>query len=129
MSQSLIVLIGAGLTLFLGFVFGRVPATRNLFSLLVLGFLFALASVWQLELMQLLLQPALLGLLLAAIATTFDAATRRRLAMARPDNTFDRIAATEGIPRSSSLSPHSPPPAARTALYRAAGASESGGTP
>jgi hypothetical protein len=29
MSQSLIVLIGAGLTLFLGFVFGRVPATRK----------------------------------------------------------------------------------------------------
>jgi hypothetical protein len=128
MSQSLIVLIGAGLTLFLGFLFGRVPATRNVLSLLVLAFLFALASVWHLELMQLLVQPALLGLLLAVVATAFDKATRRRLAWARPDTTFDHGPIVEPGSPSSGLSPLSPP-AARTAVYRAAGGSESGGTP
>lgn len=78
MAQSLIVLIGAGFSLLLGFVFRRIPATRNLMSILVLAFLFALGGLWQLELMQLLLQPAVLGLLLAAIAVAFDVARQDR---------------------------------------------------
>jgi hypothetical protein len=78
MAQSLIVLIGAGFSLLLGFVFRRIPATRNLMSILVLAFLFALGGLWQLELMQLLLQPAVLGLVLAAIAVAFDVARHDR---------------------------------------------------
>jgi hypothetical protein len=126
MSQSLIILIGAGVSLLLGFLFRRVPATRSLFSLLLLGFLLALAGVWYLELMQLLLQPALLGLLLAAVATTLDVAARRRHVAARADSTFVPSTANPREPRSS-LTSSLPPAPPRTALYRPAGASDSGG--
>ena len=94
----------------------------------VIGFLFALASVWRLELMQLLLQPALLGLVLAAVATVFDTAARRRQALSRADTTFDRLAPVEHDSRPSGRSSVSPTPA-RTAVYRSAGVSDSGGTP
>ncbi len=127
LSQSLIVLIGAGLTLFLGFLFGRVPATRNVFSLIFLGFLFALAGVWHLELMELLLQPALLGLLLAAIATMFDTATRRRLALAPSESAVAGPPRVDHELRSTGASSASSPPA-RTAVYRSVGTSDSGGT-
>ncbi len=78
MNQSLILLIGAGLTLLLGFVFWTFPYTRNVFSLLVLSFLFSVASLWFLEPMRLLLQPAVLGVVLALTVTLIDSATRRR---------------------------------------------------
>jgi hypothetical protein len=126
MSQSLIVLIGAGVSLLLGFLFRRVPATRSLFSLLLLGFLLALAGLWYLELMQLLLQPALLGLFLAAVATALDVAARRRGPPAHADSTFIPSTSSAREPRSSATS-SLPPAPAPTALYRPAGASDSGG--
>jgi len=129
MAQSLIVLMGAGLTLLLGFLFGRVPATRNVLSVLVLAFLFALLSVWHLELMLLLLQPALLGLLLASAAAIFDATTRRRRgAMRSFDSSIDRTQPS-GSSRRSSI--HGPGQAAhaRTAVYQAEAAPGSGGRP
>jgi hypothetical protein len=78
MNRSLILLIGAGFTLLLGFVFWKFPATRNAFSLVVIAFLFAAASLWYLEPMLLLLQPAVLGVVLALAATMIDSFTRQR---------------------------------------------------
>lgn len=72
MNRSMILLIGAGLTLLLGFVFWRAPSTRNVFSLLVLTFCVAVASLWFMEPILLLLQPAALGVMLALVATMFD---------------------------------------------------------
>ncbi|MCA9088405.1 MAG: hypothetical protein KDA90_07180 [Planctomycetaceae bacterium] len=77
MSRSLILLIGAGTTLALGFMFWQLPQTRNVFSLVLLGFAFSVASLWFLEPMQLLLQPALLGLAFAALATFFEGRRKR----------------------------------------------------
>lgn len=72
MNRSLILLIGAGFALLLGFVFYRFPVTRNVFSLVVIGFLFALISVWYPEPLLLLLQPAIFGVVLALTATFID---------------------------------------------------------
>jgi hypothetical protein len=118
MAQSVIVLLGAGLTLLLGFLFGRVPATRNVLSVLVLAFLFALLSVWHLELVRLLLQPALLGLLLASAAALFDAVTRRRRGTMRLfDSSSER--GSQGSARRSSIHGAGQPAHARTAVYQA----------
>jgi hypothetical protein len=76
MNRSLILLIGAGFALLLGFIFWRFPATRNVFSLIVISFLFAAASLWYLEPMLLLLQPAILGIVLALTATVIDSSSR-----------------------------------------------------
>jgi hypothetical protein len=76
MNRSLILLIGAGFALLLGFIFWRLPATRNVFSLIVISFLFAAASLWYLEPMLLLLQPAILGIVLALTATVIDSSSR-----------------------------------------------------
>lgn len=128
MAQSVIVLIGAGLTLLLGFVFGRIPATRNVLSVLVLGFVFALLSLWHLELMQLLLQPALLGLLLASVAAAFDAATRRRRGVLIPRD-GSSISRLPGVreERRSSIHGSGAAVSARTALYQAEAGPQSGG--
>ena len=129
MAQTFIVLIGAGVTLLLGFVFGRIPATRNVFSILVLGFIFALASLWRLEMMQLLLQPALLGLLLALIATTFDTAARRRPRAPAHESTLDVVSPSLGHETRSSVHGSSAVAAknpAQTALYQPSNSSESG---
>lgn len=78
MNRSLILLIGAGFALSLGFIFYRFPITRNVFSLVVLAFVFAVASVWYLEPMLLLLQPAVIGVILALTATIIDVKTNRK---------------------------------------------------
>lgn len=75
MNRSLILLIGAGFALLLGFVFYRFPVTRNVFSLVVLAFVFAVVSVWYLEPLLLLLQPAIIGVILALTATLIDLRT------------------------------------------------------
>lgn len=69
MTRSLIVLLGAGMSLALGFLFWSVPASRSMLALLVLAFTFSLLSLWFLEPIQLFLQPALLGAVLSMLAT------------------------------------------------------------
>lgn len=130
MAQTFIVLIGAGVTLLLGFVFGRIPTTRNVFSILVLGFVFSLASLWRLELMQLLLQPALLGLLLALVATTFDTAARRRPRRRLRETPVEPPPSAVGREQRSSVygsSSAAPRSQAPTAVYQPSAPSESGG--
>ncbi|MGE5193899.1 MAG: hypothetical protein ACM3U2_15505 [Deltaproteobacteria bacterium] len=81
MSQSGIVLIGAGTALLLGLVLVKWPATRHVLTLLTAAFVVALLGVWFAAPVQVLLQPAALGVLLAMIAAAIDGFVKRR---ARP---------------------------------------------
>ncbi|MEZ5943539.1 MAG: hypothetical protein R3C18_19255 [Planctomycetaceae bacterium] len=78
MSQSMILFVGAGTSLLLGFMFWRFPHTRNVLTIVALAFCMSVVSMWFLEAIQLLLQPALVGLALAGIATFVDSRFRRR---------------------------------------------------
>lgn len=76
MNRTLIVLIGAGLSLVLGFLFWRLPGTRNAQTFLIVAFTVSLLSLWFLEPIQVLLQPAILGGLLAVAASFLDTRSR-----------------------------------------------------
>ncbi len=78
MSQSGLVLIGAGLALVLGLLLVKVPVTRHVLTVLTIGFGIALAGVWRPDPILLLLQPAGLGLLLAIGAAGIDSMMQRR---------------------------------------------------
>lgn len=78
MSQPAIILAGAGLTLAIGLVLLRIPATRHVLTILVVGFGLSLAGLWHLEAVQLLLQPALFGLILAIVASVIESRVKRR---------------------------------------------------
>jgi hypothetical protein len=78
MSQSGIVLIGAGTALFLGLVLVKWPATRHVLTLLAAAFVVALLGVWFAAPVQVLLQPAALGVLLAVVAAAIDGFVKRR---------------------------------------------------
>lgn len=125
MNRSLILLVGAGFAMFLGFLFWNFPATRNVFSLIVIFFLFAVASLYFVEPMLLLLQPAIFGLVLALAATVIDSSSRRRTMGDRFHSHLERPV------------PHTPPPRSpegigdsslrsmTTRIYRPAPASKS----
>jgi hypothetical protein len=78
MSQPAIILAGAGLALGLGLVLLRIPATRHVITILVVGFGLSLAGLWRLEAVQLLLQPAVFGLILAIVASVIESRVKRR---------------------------------------------------
>ncbi len=61
-----------------GFVLLRVPGLQNLLTMLVLAFLFAALGVWYMAPLELLLQPAVAGLVFPIIAISIDHARRRR---------------------------------------------------
>ena len=67
-SQWSFVLLGAGLALSAGLVLLYIPRTRHAVTFLSVGFLVAMLSLWLAEPITLLLQPAGLGLALAALA-------------------------------------------------------------
>ena len=125
MHQPFVVLLGAGLALLLGFVFRRVPAIRSVYALIVLAFVFALAAVWYLELMQLLIQPALIGVCLALLAVKFDTTTRTG-AGSRADEFSSESVTPESAEKLSSVQSSVASGVARTALFRAANSSDSG---
>lgn len=78
MSQPAIVLLGAGLALALGWILLKIPATRNMLTILILGFTLAVIGLWYSEPVELLLQSAILGLLLAIAAAAIEGAVNRR---------------------------------------------------
>jgi hypothetical protein len=78
MNRSIIVLFGAGLALLVGFLLLKVPFTRNILTVLFVMFLFALCSVWFMEAIQVLLQPAALGLVLAVVAVLLEGSIKNR---------------------------------------------------
>lgn len=77
MNRTLILLLGAGLTLTMGFLFWSLPVLRNMLALLFMAFGVSLLSLWFLEPIQLLLQPAALGAGLAIVASLIDLKSRR----------------------------------------------------
>lgn len=78
MSQPAILLVGAGLALAVGLVLLRIPTTRHVLTILVVGFGLSLAGLWHLEAVQLLLQPAVFGLVLAVVASIIESRVKRR---------------------------------------------------
>ncbi|MDA0282788.1 MAG: hypothetical protein O3B86_05490 [Planctomycetota bacterium] len=78
MSQPAVILAGAGLALAVGLVLLRIPGTQHVLTILVVGFGLSLAGLWHLEAVQLLLQPALFGLLLAVAASAIESRVKRR---------------------------------------------------
>jgi hypothetical protein len=76
--RSLVILFGAGVTLALGFLFWSIRSLQNVVVLLFLAFLISLAGLWFPEAIQVLLQPALIGMVMATVATAIDGRTRRR---------------------------------------------------
>jgi hypothetical protein len=77
MSQAGIVALGAGLTWVVSFVLLRIPAARHVLTFLTLALGVAVVALWYFEPVQVLLQPSILGLLLAMIAVTIDNSIRR----------------------------------------------------
>ena len=82
MSRSLIVLLGAGLALLAAFVLLKIPASRSVLTLAGAAFATAVVSLWHAEAVQLLLQPAILGVALAVVATVLEVLLRREPAPA-----------------------------------------------
>jgi len=78
MSQPAIILAGAGLALALGLVLLRIPATRHVLTILFVGFGLSFAGLWHLEAVQLLLQPAVFGLVLAIVASIIETRVKRQ---------------------------------------------------
>ncbi len=76
--RAYVVLFGAGLSLAMGFVLLKIPALRSVLVVLAVGFVLAVLSLWFPEPVMLLLQPALLGLLLALAAAFIDGLFVRR---------------------------------------------------
>lgn len=103
MNRSLILLIGAGFALLLGFIYWNLPATRNIFSLVVICFLFAAASLYYAEPMLLLLQPALFGVFLALAANVIDSSAQKR----QPDRSQMRIERAPPTPPQMPVEPKS----------------------
>ena len=77
MSLSFAVLFGAGLSLAAGFVLLYLPLTRNVLTFLTVAFAVAVIAVWFPTPVELLLQPAVLGLLLAVVAAMINSVLRR----------------------------------------------------
>jgi len=75
--RHIAVLIGAGTALLVAFVLIYVPVTRHVLTLLLLGFLTAVAALWYSEPVLVLLQPAVLGILLALASVAIQAVVRR----------------------------------------------------
>lgn len=78
MSRPMVVLMGAGLALAASFLLLNVPATRHVLTALVAAFAVALAGLWFRGPMELLLQPAVLGLALACVAVLIEGWVSRR---------------------------------------------------
>jgi type IV secretory pathway TrbD component len=74
--RSLIVLSGAGLALVLGFVLVTFRVARSGLAVLLLAFAVAAVGLWQPGPLQVLLQPALLGLVLAICGAWMEARLR-----------------------------------------------------
>ena len=78
MSRSLVLLFGAGLALLMGFLLLKIPATRNVLTILIIVFVLAVVGLWHSHSVQLLLQPAIFGLLLAIAAAAIDGYVKRK---------------------------------------------------
>ena len=115
MAQSIVVLIGAGLALAAGFLLLKLSIARNVLTILIALFAVALVSLWYAAPVQLLLQPAILGLLLAIAAALIDSSLKRErttslTSMSSPN---DFVTAASAVNAGSSVAlPNAPVPRA-----------------
>ncbi len=72
MNRPMVILLGAGLVLIVSFLLLKLPATKNALTFLTLALALAVSGVWYPTSVALLLQPAILGFLLAVSASLFD---------------------------------------------------------
>lgn len=112
--RSLVVLVGAGITLIIGFLFWSFPRLRNVVTLLSLTFVLCLLGLWLEEPIKIFLQPALIGAALATIATAIDGRARRRTM--RPSRAESSI---RPVPRPTTTGPVNDP--IRSTILRPAG--------
>lgn len=78
MNRSVIVLMGAGTALILGIVLVKWPAMRHVLTLLAAAFFVSLLAVYFPAPVQVLLQPAALGVALAVLMATIESFVKRR---------------------------------------------------
>jgi len=102
MSRSLVFLFGAGLALSMGFLLLKIPATRNVLTILIVVFVLAVVGLWYSQAVLLLLQPAVLGLLLATAAAAIDGYVKRKrsssiLTLSSPSDFVSPLPSDSGI--------------------------------
>jgi hypothetical protein len=78
MAGAFVIFVGAGLSLLAAFVLLRLRAARSLLTLFLFAFGVAVCSLWYGEAVRLLLQPAILGFVLALGAALIDARIQKR---------------------------------------------------
>ena len=101
MSRGYVVLLGAGLAWLAGIVLLKIPATRSVITLLTAVFAVALLGLWHSAPIQLLLQPAILGLLLAIAMVLIESSLKRT-----GDSTILTLSSpSEFMPPSTSMEP------------------------
>lgn len=101
-----IILTGAGLTWVIGLVLVKAPVTRNLLTIPMIVIGVATLGIWYPVPVEVLLQPSLLGMLLAMVMAWIDARVKRRrknLSVSGPSHLGSPLPAAEA---SGSLSPH-----------------------
>ncbi|WP_232107367.1 hypothetical protein [Gimesia alba] len=78
LSRSMIVFIGAGTALLLGFILMSISALRSALVLLVMMTAVSTVALWYAAPVEVLLQPAVFGLLLAVVAALINGTSRKR---------------------------------------------------
>ncbi|QDV49191.1 hypothetical protein Enr17x_12080 [Gimesia fumaroli] len=78
LSRSMIVFIGAGTALLLGFILMSISALRSALILLVMMTAVSTVALWYAAPVEVLLQPAVFGLLLAVVAALINGTSRKR---------------------------------------------------
>jgi hypothetical protein len=104
MSLPLIVLLGAGLAWAAGLVLLKLPVTRNVMTFLTIALLVAVAGIWYPGPVQVLLQAAILGLLLATAMAFIQGLFRREkpapiLTLSSPSDLFGGSATGSSLRR------------------------------
>ncbi len=110
MSRPMLVAVGAGLAFVLAVLFIKVSVLRNVLTLMGLSAAGAVAGVWFEEAFQLLLQPAVLGVLLAWAAAVMDNLVRaRRLRGAVPLTPSEMAVSVSAVSREPTVVQPVPP--------------------
>ena len=78
LSSSMVLLLGAGFPLLVGFAMSQLAILRNVLTLLVVGLLIATAGLWYSEPLELLIQPMIAGLLFPIVAVLLHGVIRRQ---------------------------------------------------
>lgn len=78
LSRSMIVFIGAGTSLLLGFILMSISPLRSVLVLLIMMTAVSAVALWYTAPVEVLLQPAVFGLLLAIVAALINGSSRKR---------------------------------------------------